>query len=274
MKKSGMRWTKIRDGRRISQTCHVTGNSVGPNKYRLTFGWGVTYTWPSPQQCLWAPTSSPAIGTLPQHKMGEEGRYSHADPCVPAQLGLFIVPSSYSSTSCSGDHIQPWIAELAPWEVLSCENWLAGQLCHVGKKKKCFDFLLFKRLCKWEQLNRVAGTFSRYVLLLCPLSAVGGNKASGAVLSFSLTVMCVPLWQEGSGNWQWGLLVQSCQCWGWGLAAAGSYTATGCEIWVGLTVSRRGLIPALFECSALGSALPLRWEHLEVPADISGMIWM
>lgn len=165
------------------------------------------------------------------------------------------------------------------------QNWHLGKCSAVKtdwqdsfamwkKKKKSFDFLLFKRLCKWEQLNRVAGTFSRYVLLLCPLSAVGWNEASGAMLSFSLTAMCVPLWQEGSGNWQWGLLVQSCQCWGWGLAAAGSYTATGCEIWVGLTVSRRGLIPALFECSALGSALPLRWEHLEVPADIRGMIWM
>lgn len=29
----------------------------------------------------------------------------------------------------------------------------------------------------------------------------------------------------------------------------------------------------LFECSALGSALPLGWEHLEVPTDISQMIW-
>lgn len=271
MKKSEMRWTKIWDGRRVSQICHITENSVGPNKYRLTFGWGVTYTWPSPLQCLWALTSSPAIGTFPQHRMGEEGRYSHADPCAPAQLGLLIVSSSCSYTSCSGDHIQPQIAELAPWEVLSCEKWLAGQLCHV--KKKCFDFLLFKRLCKWEQLNRVVGTFSRYVLLLCLLSAVGWNEASGAVLSFSLTVMCVPLWQEGSGNWKWELLVQSCKGWGWGLAAAGSYTAAGCEIWVGLTVSKRGLMSELFECSALGSALPLRWEHLEVPTDISRMIW-
>lgn len=131
---SAMRWTKIWDGRRVFQTCHVTGNSVGPNKYRLTFGWGVTCTWLSPQQCLWALTSSLAIGTFPRHRMGEEERYSHADLCAPAQLGLLIVSSSYSYTSCSGDHIQPRIAELAPWEVLSCEKWLAGQLCHVKKK--------------------------------------------------------------------------------------------------------------------------------------------
>lgn len=60
---------------------------------------------------------------------------------------------------------RPWIAELAPWDVFSCENWLGRTALPYEKNALTFLFLkggVNRRGC------RVAGLFGGYVLPLCP----------------------------------------------------------------------------------------------------------
>lgn len=64
---------------------------------------------------------------------------------------------------------RPWIAELAPWEVFSCENCLGRTA--LPYEKKCFAFVIFRRQGKRKRLNALTGTFRGCISPLCP--AVG-----------------------------------------------------------------------------------------------------
>lgn len=124
---------------------------VGHNKSRLTFGWGVAHAWLSPHQ-----TSSGLSG----HSCHQPPPLCRMCSCSASEGGgrrredqlcwCSVYLDSWHFSPClhfkaihhaQGITSRPWIAELAPWDVFSCENWLGRTALLYEKNALTFLFL-------------------------------------------------------------------------------------------------------------------------------------
>lgn len=161
-----MRWLDREDWKGVTQMCLVTPGYFW-HKSRLVFMWGVTCVWLCPCSCLLVSLVSLAVNASHLNRMrscSEEGR-GGGEMVQPCWSNVHL--DSWYFSQCfhfktihhaQGITSRHWIAELAPWEAFSCENWLGRTA--LPHEENCFDFLIFKRQGKHKSLTCLTGNFS------------------------------------------------------------------------------------------------------------------